>query len=1143
MDSKKFAVITLFDDNYKVGFICAASHEAYAQKHGYLHRCIVLDPASLNTLCQGRAPQWGKVALLRNLLSASLERKRCADVAQGWDITDVEWLVWIDADAIVLNHSKKLEDFTSMAGPESNFVIGEDMSCASSINTGVMFVRRCKWCLSLLEKVWNCEPRLHRGPFHEQTSLCEILRREVPEHSMDSEWWWSWRGGPRRRAIGAHTFVVDCGSINYKHPEQAQFVVHFVDNPRAGPTKVDRAQKLLRERWVRAGEKLNSLGASEKSTSSSSSVRSEHTAARKLWNETAGNGFGATTAGWPETLPPPPMQRSRTIKRFGIADQRHALLSLVNSKPFLIDSHSTGDEEQRWSLEWIEEQFGESLAKVYPFAPHRCVDGQVEIHCVKLWQLCCYVRGNFPPLNPILSGRDGGTGHLWRMCSWRPPQGSRIRLPLAPAILKDALGTQQKQEEDQWAELQLQPPGAVTRPHRNNLGTHLVILQLTGSMEVVLCSPENGNALRSAGKETHDELQSGWDPWTAADNITVEAPCEVWRCTCKRGDVLVVPQDWWFTSLTTAPSLSVFRHIVNETNHATFAARQRHAQEAFSKLHKPDDAASASFCPVLETLRAPGHAAWIASDAPRLGRPARGDLCIVHFELRAQDGRLLVSTRLPPGAPPRLVKAGEVAPSWQSSLASAAMLAATVGQTTRVVLASSLVFAVAPKVPVDSGSLIMVELQILEVLAPDVEPTVLCGSCGAADAPLLCTGCRRVRYCSSACQRAAWKAHKPECRASASASTAVDRTSISGHESSDTCVVFGPGTGVDLGRSCVLGDQASRGIVVCAGGPYLTLAWISLKLLRSFCGCMLPVEVWHLPGEISAEAAAAMTAIPGVVLRQLEIDVPRKRPGIWAVKPLAVACSRFREVLLLDADNIPILDPDVLFESSAYKSTGALFWPDYVPYPEKEGSATWRALSAGRWSARPVEITWEMESGQCVIDKHRCQLAVKQLAESALHLEELAPHLPGDGGDKDLFQISWTLAGSPFFLNPHLPAAVGVDMESRRVTPRGAFVGHTMVQHGLDGTPMFLHRTIDKHEDPFVLAWQRIATSKLGPAASAFELERMCPTGRIKVRIVPRSVQAVKVRDFSECIPRGSELCTAFDHLVRELRAATWSHS
>ena len=39
-----------------------------------------------------------------------------------------------------------------------------------------------------------------------------------------------------------------------------------------------------------------------------------------------------------------------------------------------------------------------------------------------------------------------------------------------------------------------------------------------------------------------------------------------------------------------------------------------------------------------------------------------------------------------------------------------------------------------------------------------------CAACGAADAPLLCGGCRGARYCGVECQRRDWRAHKAACR-------------------------------------------------------------------------------------------------------------------------------------------------------------------------------------------------------------------------------------------------------------------------------------------------------------------------------------------------------------------------------------------
>jgi hypothetical protein len=58
----------------------------------------------------------------------------------------------------------------------------------------------------------------------------------------------------------------------------------------------------------------------------------------------------------------------------------------------------------------------------------------------------------------------------------------------------------------------------------------------------------------------------------------------------------------------------------------------------------------------------------------------------------------------------------------------------------------------------------------------------------------------------------------------------------------------------------------------------------------------------------------------------------RARRGVklqrWEGKVFALLHSRFREVLLLDSDSLPLRDPQALFRSPQYMRDGALFWPD-----------------------------------------------------------------------------------------------------------------------------------------------------------------------------------------------------------------------
>ena len=49
----------------------------------------------------------------------------------------------------------------------------------------------------------------------------------------------------------------------------------------------------------------------------------------------------------------------------------------------------------------------------------------------------------------------------------------------------------------------------------------------------------------------------------------------------------------------------------------------------------------------------------------------------------------------------------------------------------------------------------------------------------------------------------------------------------------------------------------------------------------------------------------------------------------WEMKCYALLHCAFAEVLLLDADNVPVVNPAFLFHEPEYHRTGAVFWPDF----------------------------------------------------------------------------------------------------------------------------------------------------------------------------------------------------------------------
>jgi len=248
-----------------------------------------------------------------------------------------------------------------------------------------------------------------------------------------------------------------------------------------------------------------------------------------------------------------------------------------------------------------------------------------------------------------------------------------------------------------------------------------------------------------------------------------------------------------------------------------------------------------------------------------------------------------------------------------------------------------------------------------------------------------------------------------------------------------------------------------RGIVVCGGGEkYLPSAWVCVHMLREL-GCDLPIELWQLfQGEVPPEVQRALAQINVhcVDASQVRQQHPARFIGGWELKPYAILHSRFEEVLYLDADNVPVVDPTFLFGAPQFIRHGAVFWPDYGRLAADR--SIWRICGV-QYRDEP-----EFESGQILLNKRRCWKAL----QLAMHLNEHSDfYYQHVHGDKELFHMAWRMVQQQF-------ATPGHPIYS---------IPYTMCQHDFDGRRIFQHRNRDK--------W------KLGSAnhrISGFELEENC---------------------------------------------------
>jgi hypothetical protein len=84
-----------------------------------------------------RVVQWTKIMILQHYLS----------------LNKYDYVVWIDADVLILNPNKTIEDFINRLMNNKNMMISLDHF--GHLNTGVMFVKNTEYSMKLLKELWN----------------------------------------------------------------------------------------------------------------------------------------------------------------------------------------------------------------------------------------------------------------------------------------------------------------------------------------------------------------------------------------------------------------------------------------------------------------------------------------------------------------------------------------------------------------------------------------------------------------------------------------------------------------------------------------------------------------------------------------------------------------------------------------------------------------------------------------------------------------------------------------------------------------------------------------------------------------------------------------------------------------------------
>lgn len=203
---------------------------------------------------------------------------------------------------------------------------------------------------------------------------------------------------------------------------------------------------------------------------------------------------------------------------------------------------------------------------------------------------------------------------------------------------------------------------------------------------------------------------------------------------------------------------------------------------------------------------------------------------------------------------------------------------------------------------------------------------------------------------------------------------------------------------------------ADRGMVTfCGNDHHAEFLRRHLCYLRKHLQCQLPVEVWHVAGELSEGVSKKLLDIDGVAVKTLHCE--------WKVKIELLQVTQFDEAIFIDPDVIFFENPEQLFANPHYVETGAFFFQDRRTRQLKSEDSYYKDWQAFLLRELPNFVfSKSMEGGCIVMDRIRHRLGIAEIMRA--NREEIYQYLQGD---KETYWFGLEKAKEPYFMNDEVP--------------------------------------------------------------------------------------------------------------------------
>ncbi len=199
--------------------LIAYNRQTYANKWNYTIFSGNEDVFPAQTFIEPRA--WLKAAYFYQLLTSTQTR-------------DVDWLLWVDCDALITRFDLSVDDVLSdlKTTSQHHVVVAEDPH--TEFNSGVMLVRNSDWSRELwghaLQKASNVSVREHK--WWEQQALLELYRENIHEEKTrilitPHRWKINALQTFRRHEFNASSFILHRVNCRKQQPECNNLFMSF----------------------------------------------------------------------------------------------------------------------------------------------------------------------------------------------------------------------------------------------------------------------------------------------------------------------------------------------------------------------------------------------------------------------------------------------------------------------------------------------------------------------------------------------------------------------------------------------------------------------------------------------------------------------------------------------------------------------------------------------------------------------------------------------------------------------------------------------------------------------------------------------------------------------------------------------------